>query len=56
MSPTGNRKTGCAVTSVLASALTKEDAMTAVPAKLPKTSEGALTIHEEAKELVGRAS
>ncbi|XP_040852251.1 protein diaphanous homolog 1 isoform X2 [Ochotona curzoniae] len=52
----GNRKTGCAVTSVLASALTKEDAMTAVPAKLPKTSEGALTIHEEAKELVGRAS
>ncbi|XP_058533564.1 protein diaphanous homolog 1 isoform X2 [Ochotona princeps] len=52
----GNRKAGCAVTSVLASALTKEDAMTAVPVKLPKTSEGTLTIHEEAKELVGRAS
>uniref|UniRef100_A0A8C5KQS2 Diaphanous related formin 1 n=1 Tax=Jaculus jaculus TaxID=51337 RepID=A0A8C5KQS2_JACJA len=50
-----NRKAGCAVTSVLASVLTEEDAMTAVPAKMPK-NEGASTILEEAKELVGRAS
>lgn len=52
----GNRKTGCAVTSLLASELTKDDAMTAVPVKMPKNSEGALALHEEAKELVGRAS
>nr|XP_040129741.1 protein diaphanous homolog 1 isoform X4 [Ictidomys tridecemlineatus] len=51
-----NRKAGCAVTSLLASELTKDDAMTAVPIKVPKTSEGVPTILEEAKELVGRAS
>uniref|UniRef100_A0A8C0ZXP7 Diaphanous related formin 1 n=1 Tax=Castor canadensis TaxID=51338 RepID=A0A8C0ZXP7_CASCN len=51
-----NRKAGCAVTSLLASELTKDDAMTAVPAKVPKKSEGVPTILEEAKELVGRAS
>ncbi|XP_011365724.1 protein diaphanous homolog 1 isoform X2 [Pteropus vampyrus] len=51
-----NRKAGCAVTSLLASELTKDDAMTAVAAKVPKTSEGIPTILEETKELVGRAS
>ncbi|KAL2779074.1 protein diaphanous-like protein 1 isoform 1 [Daubentonia madagascariensis] len=51
-----NRKAGCAVTSLLASELTKDDAMTAVPAKMPKNSEAVPTILEEAKELVGRAS
>uniref|UniRef100_A0A8D2D897 Protein diaphanous homolog 1 n=1 Tax=Sciurus vulgaris TaxID=55149 RepID=A0A8D2D897_SCIVU len=51
-----NRKAGCAVTSLLASELTKDDAMTAVPVKVPKNSEGVPTILEEAKELVGRAS
>uniref|UniRef100_K9INY3 Protein diaphanous homolog 1 n=1 Tax=Desmodus rotundus TaxID=9430 RepID=K9INY3_DESRO len=51
-----NRKAGCAVTSLLASELTKDDAMTAVAAKVPKTSDGVPTILEEAMELVGRAS
>ncbi|GAB1301655.1 Protein diaphanous homolog 1 [Apodemus speciosus] len=51
-----NRKAGCAVTSLLASELTKDDAMAAGPAKVPKKSEGVPTILEEAKELVGRAS
>ncbi|KAM4875314.1 protein diaphanous homolog 1 [Thomomys bottae] len=51
-----NRKAGCAVTSLLASELTKDDAMSSVPAKVPKNSEGIPTILEEAKELVGRAS
>lgn len=49
-----NRKAGCAVTSLLASELTKDDAMTA--AKVPKISDGVPTILEETKELVGRAS
>ncbi|KAF6080962.1 diaphanous related formin 1 [Phyllostomus discolor] len=53
---TANRKAGCAVTSLLASELTKDDAMTAVPAKVPKGSDGVPTILEEAMELVGRAS
>lgn len=51
-----NRKAGCAVTSLLASELTKDDAMAAGPAKVTKKSEGVPTILEEAKELVGRAS
>ncbi|XP_012583232.1 PREDICTED: protein diaphanous homolog 1 [Condylura cristata] len=51
-----NRKAGCAVTSLLASELTKDDAMTSVPAKMKKSSEGIPTILEETKELVGRAS
>uniref|UniRef100_A0A2K5EDI6 Protein diaphanous homolog 1 n=1 Tax=Aotus nancymaae TaxID=37293 RepID=A0A2K5EDI6_AOTNA len=51
-----NRKAGCAVTSLLASELTKDDAMTTVPAKVPKKSEAVPTILEEAMELVGRAS
>ncbi|XP_064222500.1 protein diaphanous homolog 1 [Aotus nancymaae] len=51
-----NRKAGCAVTSLLASELTKDDAMTTVPAKMPKKSEAVPTILEEAMELVGRAS
>uniref|UniRef100_A0A2I2ZBD6 Diaphanous related formin 1 n=1 Tax=Gorilla gorilla gorilla TaxID=9595 RepID=A0A2I2ZBD6_GORGO len=51
-----NRKAGCAVTSLLASELTKDDAMAAVPAKVSKNSETFPTILEEAKELVGRAS
>ncbi|XP_037658165.1 protein diaphanous homolog 1 isoform X2 [Choloepus didactylus] len=51
-----NRKAGCAVTSLLASELTKDDAMTAVPAKKPNIGEGVTTILEESKELVGRAS
>lgn len=51
-----NRKAGCAVTSLLASELTKDDAMTAVAAKVPKMNDGVPTILEETKELVGRAS
>ncbi|XP_058398729.1 protein diaphanous homolog 1 isoform X1 [Diceros bicornis minor] len=51
-----NRKPGCAVTSLLASELTKDDALTAPPSKVPKNSEGVPTILEETKELVGRAS
>ncbi|XP_021506906.1 protein diaphanous homolog 1 isoform X1 [Meriones unguiculatus] len=51
-----NRKAGCAVTSLLATELTKDDAMAASPAKVSKNSEGVSTILEEAKELVGRAS
>lgn len=51
-----NRKAGCAVTSLLASELTKDDAMTTIPAKVPKSSDGVPTILEEAMELVGRAS
>uniref|UniRef100_A0A8C4MIY4 Protein diaphanous homolog 1 n=1 Tax=Equus asinus asinus TaxID=83772 RepID=A0A8C4MIY4_EQUAS len=51
-----NRKAGCAVTSLLASELTKDDAMTVPPAKVPRNSEGVPTILEETKELVGRAS
>uniref|UniRef100_H0WGT0 Protein diaphanous homolog 1 n=1 Tax=Otolemur garnettii TaxID=30611 RepID=H0WGT0_OTOGA len=51
-----NRKAGCAVTAVLATELTKDDAMSAVPVKVPKTSEAVPTILEEDKELVGRAS
>ncbi|VCX39053.1 unnamed protein product [Gulo gulo] len=51
-----NRKAGCAVTSLLASELTKDDAMTAVPSKMAKNNEGVSTILEETKELVGRAN
>ncbi|XP_057346987.1 protein diaphanous homolog 1 [Manis pentadactyla] len=51
-----NRKVGCAVTSVLASELTKDDAMTAVPAKVAKNIEGVPTALEETKELIGCAS
>uniref|UniRef100_A0A8C0L9Z1 Protein diaphanous homolog 1 n=1 Tax=Canis lupus dingo TaxID=286419 RepID=A0A8C0L9Z1_CANLU len=51
-----NRKAGCAVTSLLASELTKDNAMTAVPSKVPRKSEGVPTILEETKELVGRAN
>ncbi|XP_032153771.1 protein diaphanous homolog 1 isoform X2 [Sapajus apella] len=51
-----NRKAGCAVTSLLASELIKDDAMTSVPAKVHKKSEAVPTILEEAMELVGRAS
>ncbi|XP_051019542.1 protein diaphanous homolog 1 isoform X2 [Acomys russatus] len=51
-----NRKAGCAVTSLLASELTKEDAVAASSAKVSKKNEGVPTILEEAKELVGRAS
>ncbi|XP_007519043.1 protein diaphanous homolog 1 isoform X2 [Erinaceus europaeus] len=52
----GNRKAGCAVTSLLASELTKDDAMTAIPAKVSRNSEAVPTILEETKELIGRAS
>ncbi|KAI5178929.1 Protein Diaphanous 1 [Manis pentadactyla] len=51
-----NRKVGCAVTSVLASELTKDDATTAVPAKVAKNIEGVPTALEETKELIGCAS
>lgn len=51
-----NRKDGRVVTSLLASELTKDDAMTAVPAKIARSGEGIPTILEESKELVGRAS
>ncbi|XP_044803495.2 protein diaphanous homolog 1 isoform X5 [Bubalus bubalis] len=51
----GVRKAACAATSQLVSELTKEDAMTCVPAKLPK-SEEVPTILEETTELLGRAS
>ncbi|XP_029797951.1 protein diaphanous homolog 1 isoform X3 [Suricata suricatta] len=50
------RKAGCAVTSLLASELTKDDAMTTLPPKVAKISEGVSTILEEPKELIGRAS
>ncbi|XP_068963476.1 protein diaphanous homolog 1 [Petaurus breviceps papuanus] len=51
-----NRKAGCAVTSLLASELTKDDAMTSCSAKVSKMNEGSRDIHDENKELVGRAS
>lgn len=51
----GVRKAACAATSQLVSELTKEDAMTCVPAKMPK-SEEVPTILEETTELLGRAS
>ncbi|XP_073658725.1 protein diaphanous homolog 1 [Tursiops truncatus] len=51
----GNRKVGCAAISQLESVLTRDDAMTCVPAKMSK-SEEVPTILEEAKELLGRAS
>uniref|UniRef100_F6SXW9 Diaphanous related formin 1 n=1 Tax=Monodelphis domestica TaxID=13616 RepID=F6SXW9_MONDO len=54
-----NRKAGCAVTSLLASELTKDDAMTTCSAKVSKISEGTRDIHDlrdENKELIGRAS
>lgn len=50
----GARKAACAATSQLVSELTKEDAMTCVPAKMPK--EEVPTILEETTELLGRAS
>nr|XP_014338699.1 PREDICTED: protein diaphanous homolog 1 [Bos mutus] len=52
----GVRKAACAATSQLVSELTKEDAMTCVPAKMPKKSEEVPTILEETTELLGRAS
>nr|XP_020758547.1 protein diaphanous homolog 1 isoform X2 [Odocoileus virginianus texanus] len=52
----GVRKAACAATSQLVSELTKEDAMTCVPAKMPKKSEEVPTILEETAELLGRAS
>ncbi|KAM9103562.1 protein diaphanous homolog 1 [Megaptera novaeangliae] len=52
----GNRKVGCAAISQLESVLTRDDAMTCVPAKMSKKSEEVPTILEEAKELLGRAS
>ncbi|XP_022445652.1 protein diaphanous homolog 1 isoform X2 [Delphinapterus leucas] len=51
----GNRKVGCAAISQLESVLTRDGAMTCVPAKMSK-SEEVPTILEEAKELLGRAS
>ncbi|XP_027697756.1 protein diaphanous homolog 1 isoform X2 [Vombatus ursinus] len=51
-----NRKAGCAVTSLLASELTKDDAMTPHSSKVPRMSEGTRDIHDENKELIGRAS
>ncbi|XP_044520459.1 protein diaphanous homolog 1 [Gracilinanus agilis] len=54
-----NRKAGCAVTSLLASELTKDDAMTPSSAKVSKISEGTRDTHDirdENKELIGRAS
>eukprot|EP00070_Physeter_catodon_P042229 XP_028349123.1 protein diaphanous homolog 1 isoform X1 [Physeter catodon] len=52
----GNRKVGCAAISQLESVLTRDDAITCVPAKMSKKSEEVPTILEEAKELLGRAS
>ncbi|KAB0388251.1 hypothetical protein FD755_003207 [Muntiacus reevesi] len=52
----GVRKAACAATSQLVSELTKEDAMTCVPTKMPKKSEEVPTILEETTELLGRAS
>nr|XP_036873161.1 protein diaphanous homolog 1-like [Manis javanica] len=51
-----NRKVRCAVPLVPASELTKDDAMTAVPAKVAKNREGVPTVLEETKESTGRAS
>ncbi|XP_036605328.1 protein diaphanous homolog 1 isoform X3 [Trichosurus vulpecula] len=51
-----NRKAGCAVTSVLDSQETKDDAMTTCSTKVPKMKEGSRNIHDENKELIGHAS
>uniref|UniRef100_A0A6I8PWD1 Diaphanous related formin 1 n=1 Tax=Xenopus tropicalis TaxID=8364 RepID=A0A6I8PWD1_XENTR len=56
-----NRKAGCAVTSLLASELTKEDAMTSVPTKKKKPAETDLMetdvgLHEDAQDMLTRAS
>ncbi|OCT88420.1 protein diaphanous homolog 1 isoform X1 [Xenopus laevis] len=56
-----NRKAGCAVTSLLASELTKEDAMTSVATKKQKPSEPDMMetdvgLHEDAQDMLTRAS
>ncbi|XP_057346509.1 protein diaphanous homolog 1-like [Manis pentadactyla] len=51
-----NRKVRCAVPSVPASELTKDDATTAVPAKVAKNREGVPTVLEETKESTGCVS
>uniref|UniRef100_A0A8C4JBP5 Diaphanous related formin 1 n=1 Tax=Dromaius novaehollandiae TaxID=8790 RepID=A0A8C4JBP5_DRONO len=52
------RKTGCAVTSLLASELMKDDALSSVPAKMfkntEKTTDGG--VHEETMEMNSRSS
>ncbi|KAM4749701.1 protein diaphanous homolog 1 [Rhinophrynus dorsalis] len=62
----GNRKAGCAVTSLLASELTKDDAMTAVAVKKKKANESSLMetdlmetdigVHEGNQDMLTRAS
>lgn len=52
---TANRKVGCAASSLLDSDLTKKDAMISCSAKVSK-SEGSRDVHDENKELIGRAS
>ncbi|XP_072486712.1 protein diaphanous homolog 1 [Notamacropus eugenii] len=50
-----NRKAGCAASSLLDSDLAKKDAMISCSAKVSK-SEGSRDVHDENKELIGRAS
>uniref|UniRef100_A0A8C4J8T5 Diaphanous related formin 1 n=1 Tax=Dromaius novaehollandiae TaxID=8790 RepID=A0A8C4J8T5_DRONO len=56
--PRQGRKTGCAVTSLLASELMKDDALSSVPAKMfkntEKTTDGG--VHEETMEMNSRSS
>ncbi|XP_053321551.1 protein diaphanous homolog 1 [Spea bombifrons] len=56
-----NRKAGCAVTSLLASELTKDDALTTVAAKKKKNSEPKLVdmdmeVHEDNQDMLTRSS
>ncbi|KFV75331.1 Protein diaphanous 1, partial [Struthio camelus australis] len=52
------RKTGCAVTSLLASELMKDDALSSVPSKMLKNSEKTTDgeVHEETVEMNSRSS
>ncbi|KYO39332.1 diaphanous-like protein 2 isoform A [Alligator mississippiensis] len=52
-----NRKAGCAVTSLLASELTKDEALSAVPRKMAKNELAADGgVHDEAMEMISRSS
>ncbi|KAM4675788.1 protein diaphanous homolog 1-like [Discoglossus pictus] len=56
-----NRKVGCAVTSLLASELTKEDSLTSVASKKKKMNETELLeadigVHEDTQDMLTRAS
>ncbi|XP_074816904.1 protein diaphanous homolog 1 [Natator depressus] len=52
------RKAGCAVTSLLASELMKDDALSAVPSKALKSSEASMDggAHDDSMEMISRSS